>query len=324
MEEPISNNAPHSEGENPLKRRRSKRKYRKVPKKKAPEKPIQKRGIVIMILGCVALLVIFLALTLDPADPDTAPVDYTALDELPSVNPQQDSADPADTTPIYTVPPKVIAEAFISAKGAEEKLKWVRNPDIVRDRVLNAPPELLDTKGLKVRNNGPGLNTDTGYMNFMVSFPSGKQRLLSVIPEKNGPRIDWDSYARHGSATWEQLLSEQVGTADIQVIIKPSDHYAFHYRDEEQWRSFVIHGPDLDRSIYAYTERGSKMDQVLQKLPASRGISGLRSILRLTSVPGSAQRRQFTISHVLASDWVMPSRSFQDTFSFTINEALKE
>jgi aminoglycoside phosphotransferase (APT) family kinase protein len=63
---------------------------------------------------------------------------------------------------------------------------------------------------------------DFVYHPFQVRFTDGRNRYLCVVEGAPGLAIDWDAYARQGTATWEQLHSGKVTRAEMRAMILES------------------------------------------------------------------------------------------------------
>ena len=221
---------------------------------------------------------------------------------------KQDKETTTDHQPTqWTGPlPKEVAEKFSLAGTTAERLKWVRDPTRVTPLVeafygeggLGSQEEVVDLKPMKPVNT-----PDFAYQRFQVKLKGGSSRLLAVIPGADGAKVDFECYARHGSASWPALLAGKATEAEVvRVTIKPTVHYKHTFADEDTWRAFIANSPDLEDPIYLYVRRGSKEEK---RLINFRSRSPVRASLAIRSINDSHQQRQFEVTAIHGRGWVI-------------------
>lgn len=216
--------------------------------------------------------------------------------------------------PVFNQPPREVVDLFVKSSDPKERLKWVRTPDLVAERLSQYPAQALAAPVEELVELGMVNNGREVVAGFGAVFKDGTKRLISVIPTQDGPRVDWDCYARYCSASWSQILAGQVESAEIRVYATPTDYYNFSFRSELQWDAYVMSSPDLDGVVYGYAEKGSKMAKILRaKLPWQQG-AGLQMTLQIQVAKDEIKHRQFKISRVLAYSWVRGEKDLQDTW----------
>jgi hypothetical protein len=202
--------------------------------------------------------------------------------------------------------PKEVAEKFTQAGTTAERLKWVRDPTRMAPIVeafygeggLGNREEVVDLKPMKALNT-----PDVSYQRFQVKLKGGSSRLLAVIPGADGAKVDFECYARHGSASWPNLLAGKATEAEVvRLTIKPTVHYKHTFSDEDIWRAFMANSPDLADPIYLYARRGSKEEKRLINFKSQRPV---RATLAIRSIKDSHQQRQFEATAIHGRGWVV-------------------
>lgn len=211
---------------------------------------------------------------------------------------------PADALEWQGPLPAQVAENFTKASTQEERLRWVRDPE----RVAAIMSSFFENgtgaqeKILGLRPMGPGTNGSLAFMRFQARLANGGSRLLAVVLTDEGAKVDFECYARHGSATWQDLLSGKASEAsEMRGFLAKEFLYTNQFSDEKQWNCFLITSPDCEELIYAYAARGSETDKALSEL----GNAGdIRVTLALRSVGDSFQKRQFEVTQLVSASWV--------------------
>ncbi len=201
--------------------------------------------------------------------------------------------------------PSEVVERFTAASSHAERLKWVRHPERV-----GAAMEAFFREGPgareKVRGTVPmtvGSGGAVLYENYLVEFEDGGRRWLSVSVDPEGAKVDFDAYARHGSESWEDLLSGKVGAAEVMRLnLQPGGFYLHAFPDESRWLNFKAATPDLAEGLDLYVERGSPAEAKL----VEQGERIDHMTLSIRAVGDSARHRQFEITGVKAVGWVLP------------------
>lgn len=235
---------------------------------------------------------------------------------LPSLSWGTDGADVALAEvehPAEWIEPKEIVSRFLDRETTlDERLAFLRepvDPVEVRDHFATHGAE-VDSGIAALRHLGQKQMLDVGYHRYHVNFRNGGDRLLCLVDTPEGWRIDWDAFARTGSRSWDELLAGDHQVAEMQVLVSPGKYYNFGFSDPEQHSAFVLSSPDREGEMFGYARRHSLTEKIALQISGqvrkSRGkpMAPVPMVLRLESVDGSHQRRQFLITHVVASSWV--------------------
>jgi hypothetical protein len=204
------------------------------------------------------------------------------------------------------------AEGFTRAKTIDERLKWVRDPARV-DPMMRA----FYSTGPGAKETVSGLvpmiavqRGDLHYERFRADLVGGRNRLVCVVLTDEGGKVDFESYARHGSVPWEDLLDGRVTAADeVRLFVSRGDYYNFGFSDDGQWSNFIARTPDLDDDLQVYARRGSQVETTLSELTAA-GPSPVTLAVR--SVDQSHERNQLEATRVLATAWVVDRSSLEN------------
>jgi len=226
-----------------------------------------------------------------------------------------ETIDPSENEPpVFTRPPQEVAEAFISADSIEEKLKWVRNPDDIRTRIKLYPTEAVSGSATEIIPMGVASSTNHVFARFLAKLTGDSKRLLCVIPTDDGPKVDWDAYARYTSAPWVNILDGSAQSAEVRVFLQPGYYYVHSYRDDSVWLCYQASSPDLELPLYFYASKDSKRGKLLSaNFPV--GTRGpIRMTLSISSEKDTHKNRQFTIDRVHAFGWVRSEKDIEDTW----------
>jgi hypothetical protein len=138
---------------------------------------------------------------------------------------------------------------------------------------------------------------------FVVEFSSGNLRLLEVVGTVEGPRVDWDAYARYGSASWEDLWSGEAKRAVVRVFCEPSTERPEPFEDQGKWTCFRMSSPDLPQAVLGFTEAGSVRDVMMKRVILGTPNYRQRFTLEVVRHAGRDEPL-FEITRCLAVGWV--------------------
>jgi hypothetical protein len=200
--------------------------------------------------------------------------------------------------------PAEVARLFTSASSHEERLGLVSDPR--RDGYWM---EMFFREGPgaseKVREVTPmeAAGTDSAYFErFRVSMEDGGDRLLCVVINEQGGKVDFRSYARFCSESWEELLAGRTRIAEeVRVFIGPGTTYFGSFSDDSKWTSYIATSPDIEESLYFHAARGSDTDTLLSEMTAGGAV---RATLAIRSNGIDHTHRQFEVTDVLTPGWV--------------------
>jgi hypothetical protein len=204
------------------------------------------------------------------------------------------------------------AEGFTRAETVEERLKWVRDPERVEPLVrafFGTGPGATETVSRLV----PMIAIQRGnihYERYRADLDGGRNRVVCVVLTDEGGKVDFESYARHGSVSWDDLLSGRVAEADeVRLFVCRGEYYNFGFADDGQWSNFIARTPDLGEDLQVYARRGSPAETTLNQLTAA---GPAPATLAVRSVDRSHERHQLEVTRVLAPAWVVDRRSLEN------------
>ena len=230
-----------------------------------------------------------------------------------------DNSDRRKRPPVRPLPDltaREIAEKFLHAESHEERMKWVRDPrysSLIRQHFRSAEEigesEVTKIKGLPWTSSP----FQAAFDPFLVRFAGGRTRYLCVVREPHGFFVDWEAYARLGSATWEELLDGRAPEAEMRVFVSPDQYYGGKFADREKFGCLRIRSPDFREEIYAYVVRGTPTGTTLARWLANRrNAAGKIPPTRVTlllnnSDPGVTGTgiHQMAVKRIVALNWVV-------------------
>lgn len=207
---------------------------------------------------------------------------------------------PNDT--LFDLSPMLVARNFTNNPEPAERLKWARNPQEIAGRISEYPEQAQSEIPTSIEKLSLITVKDLTYQSFVASFENGEQRFLCVVGTDEGPRVDWDTYARHGSASWDEILEGKVSEASVRIMPALSDYYNGQFTDREKWQAFALDSPDLEVPVYGYCEKGSELDEELREGIQSGARRAVVEIKRWEFV--SSADRQFVITRLRNFGWV--------------------
>ena len=209
--------------------------------------------------------------------------------------------------------PREVAENFLFAESLEERLKWVRAPDVHSDRI-RAHFASIGPAEAEVDQLRPILQhqiDDRILATFGARFTSGRPRPLCVVEDENRRVVDWEAYARQGTASWEDLLAGRATSAEVRVFVQPQQIFRFGFGEDENQRylGFAMTSPDCPNRLYGFVERPSRTASVMAKVYLdAMSKAGLkrpqRMTLKIESLDNSYSEQKFLIVRIVANSWV--------------------
>lgn len=133
------------------------------------------------------------------------------------------------------------------------------------------------------------------------------QRLAMLTPDEQGVwRLDYESFARRVSPSWEEILRGEAPKATVRVLVGEDSYFNGPF-SEGVWACFGLASPDVDEVMHSYCKVGSAEEIALKNL-FKDGTRLCRAVLELRRV-ADAGPRQFEVSKVIAADWLVPGDS---------------
>lgn len=123
-----------------------------------------------------------------------------------------------------------------------------------------------------------------------------------------GFKIDWKATTGYGTATFDEMKSGVGDGSEIRAYISLADFYTFAL-PEEKFRAFRLASPDGTSNLWAYTLRGSELDEKIQKLFTPSQITGeaqteARVTLRLEPGPEDGLKNQWKARELISLSWL--------------------
>jgi hypothetical protein len=194
-----------------------------------------------------------------------------------------------------------VIKSFLNAKTLDEAVKYTSQPERTRVRWADwlagdsyepAGFKEVDEKTLAVADNLISLSVLTG------DFTS---RSIALRFEKNGLKIDWESWVGWSEMKWSDLRRQKPTESKLfRVKLEPEDYYNFDFGSDKKWTSFRLGSPDGNDAIYGYVPRNSDLETRLH----SSDEKGQRMILHLHFPPNATSDNQVIIDDVIGQGWI--------------------
>lgn len=252
-------------------------------------------------LGALGISAVFLALRLRDGRRDEAAG-------------QRPAEAPANDLRMELEAAEAVARAFLAERDPEKRLKRVRNAESVRGRMGEYSEEARSAPGRIDKVIGHGSADGRQVTAFAVAMPSGGIRLLEVVWTPEGPRVDWDAYARHGTASWEDLWSGKAERAVVRVFCEPSTERPAPFDDRETWTCFRMSGPDLPQMALAFAKVGSAREAMMKKVILGTPRYRQRFVLEVVLHEGGSEPL-FEIAHCLAVGWILGEHAVEEDWA---------
>ncbi|MFK7909823.1 MAG: hypothetical protein AB8F34_04390 [Akkermansiaceae bacterium] len=198
-----------------------------------------------------------------------------------------------------------VACAFAAETDVIKRLPYVRNPEITKEHLPNYSEQARTHSAKDIKLMGHSELNGKAVTAYAAGFEDGSFRMLTVVQTDDGPKVDWDCYARYCSASWQDLFSGKAESAEVRVFVRPGDYHVGQFRDRTKWTCFKLETPDSDRSIYGYAPAGSPLSKRMQTyVMKSRGFRQ-HMTLKIKSVNDSGKDALFVEDQLLAMGWVV-------------------
>ena len=196
-----------------------------------------------------------------------------------------------------------VAKKFAFSKHQDDRFPWVLAPEKVKIHLKDYPQQAIDSPAKSVSHLIDDLSDDQKADLYIAHFPKGETRLIYLKYTDKGYRVDWDCYARYGTASWKNILTGKSPQAVVRVQLQTDHYYTYDYRDESVWMCYKLINPDMGIPIYGYVKKGSQTAEILQANLSDPVQAEGRVIIRLTSTDKARHHHQFQIERVLATGW---------------------
>ncbi len=282
------------------------KRWRKIKGERRTVRTLKMRWI---LLGAIVLVVcvMMVGAVLHVLDPDRwNPEEKSTLNvyELPVPDEAVLPKLAEDAESVFIGQPIAIARAFAEAEDLEARLELVRHPEEVRKRLERYPEQAVSEIPTGIHAAGIGTDGEKQYPIFKAEFANGDARLISVLATPDGLKVDWDCYARNGSATWEEFTTGKVKEATFRVFVRKGAYFNFDYSDEKKWRCYRMISPEMPDGIYAFVEAYSETAVAIAEALRDKGLERMILTVRADNAESLA-RRQVRIVSVESRGWVV-------------------
>ena len=231
----------------------------------------------------------------------------TSSGRLSETDAGQRAANAANGTTAFTHDScMAVAKAFLSAKTPAEKSALVRDPDRVRPFMDAFAPKVGTGTVIDLRAYGFARADAAAVRSFLVKFSDGGSRVVCVADTPDGPKVDWEAFARHGTATATELKNGKATTAEVRVLATPGRYYNYRFHDDQLWKAVELSNADWTDSLTGYAHADSDTASQLAKLMDAADGVPVPVLLRLSTDPESAPRGQCVIEELVVPHWVKP------------------
>jgi hypothetical protein len=146
-------------------------------------------------------------------------------------------------------------------------------------------------------------------------------RLAFLTPDDAGVwKVDFEAFARSSRPPWKDFMEGRAERAVVRVIVARDTYFNWPFQDDSQWACFGIASPELPQlmadgqdMVRGYCRVGSAQEKALSSILTDDNTSS-RAVMEIRRVEG-AEARQFEITRVLAREWVLPPKSFDEKFN---------
>jgi hypothetical protein len=254
------------------------------------------------------------------------------------VRPQQQDEAMAETGRDPVVQERVVSR--FPSPPEDEALAFVRRALVIREASKvaryfhpgSASPEavLEFLRGMEKRD---GKVTDMSWLSSMdangllidgvlvntVSGITARNRLALLTPDEQGNwKIDFEAFARTVKPSWKELLENSADEGLVRVIVAKDSYFNGPFNDETQWECYGMATPDNDSVLLGYCRKDSPQAAAMERIVSgdadeAEGPRLKRATLEVRRSDGG-ESRQFEITRVLAEDWVMGPKPFDEDF----------
>ena len=207
---------------------------------------------------------------------------------------------------LNTRDPAVVGHFLIFGDSAKSPQKAIELLDHIETK--DGRPHGFEYLGPKVASGGD-------VEEVMVTFEKDGRfanRLAQLALENGRWRIDMDSYARHASPGWADILARKCDAATVRVFVTPDNYYNGGRYLEDLWKCYALISPDVDEILFGYVARGSAQEKAMDKIILKEEDFHRATLEILTT--REQGRMRFEISRVYADDWFIGELHFDDLF----------
>jgi hypothetical protein len=200
-----------------------------------------------------------------------------------------------------------LAEKFANAATPEEWFDMVRDPERVAPLIRTFKPRFATGRPLAIQPGGSEPFGDRELYQFTVTYEDGRSRLIHILPTDDGPKVDWESFARSCGADISELKAPTPVEAELRVLVKRARYYNYNFADDRQWRAYELINGDWPETLTGYVSIGSGADDsLLRMVQSGANAPPTRVILQVRAGGEDGARGQCEILGVIQQGWVKP------------------
>ncbi len=142
-----------------------------------------------------------------------------------------------------------------------------------------------------------------------------KRRIAFLTPDAKGVwKLDFEAFARRVEPSWKALLEEGAESGVVRVYAAKDTYFNGPFREEQNWVAYKLVTPDTEDVLVGYCKAGSAQNRAMEMLWQHGEVAMARVTLEIHHPEKSAgaERTQFEISRVLAEDWVLAEKPFEE------------
>lgn len=144
------------------------------------------------------------------------------------------------------------------------------------------------------------------------------KRFALLTPDETGRwLVDFEAFARPMDHSWQDLLSGRVKEATVRVLAKTDHYFNGRFSNESEWQCYKLSALGEEIPLYGYSPPNSPQAKAMaEALSASESAGageGRRMTLRIVR-PDGAEDTQFEILRVIAEDWIVSGKPFDEGF----------
>ena len=142
-----------------------------------------------------------------------------------------------------------------------------------------------------------------------------KRRIAFLTPDTKGVwKLDFAAFARRVEPSWKALLEEGAESGVVRVYAGKEPYFNGPFKDESKWAAYKLVTPDAEDVLVGYCKVGSAQQRAMEMLWQRGEVAVARVTLEIHHPEKSAgaERIQFEITRVLAEDWVLAEKPFDE------------
>ncbi|TLD68789.1 hypothetical protein FEM03_20870 [Phragmitibacter flavus] len=205
------------------------------------------------------------------------------------------------------------AQEFLEAKTVEDRLKLVRDRELMEEKIrgyyaAKGDGPIAYERVLPDRGAVAG---STSFI-FQVVLPTGAERqMMLTTPAGGKPVVDWSSFVVYSDMDWVEWMKEKPTSPRVfRVLAARDEFFAGSFSDTDTLRCLKLFDPLSKDSppIFAYYERASPVGREMEFVMSQSGGQALPMTLALRYPPYGSAENQVWVEERIAEGWVARGR----------------